>query len=144
MIYLQILAIIKWTTGVALVNYSEGVVFSHFSQTYVALGLYVILLGVCLKRDLSIFIKISTYGAIVTGMIALVIVSIGIYAFSNTKFIAVFFPTQEQRELEIGEISTNVREIFMINANFSPLAGVLGIGFFLHPVSISIVRRNEK
>ena len=34
----------------------------------------------------------------------------------------------------------------MFNSNFTPLAGMLGIGYFLHPVSIPIVRgnRNQK
>ena len=36
-----------------------------------------------------------------------------------------------------------MRNIFMINSNFTPLAGVLGIGYFLHPVSVPIVRNNE-
>ena len=38
---------------------------------------------------------------------------------------------------------TNMREIFIINTNFSPLAGVLCIGYFLHPVSVAIVRKNK-
>ena len=37
----------------------------------------------------------------------------------------------------------NVREIFLVNTNFSPLAGVLCIGYFLHPVSIAIIRKNR-
>lgn len=75
-------------------------------------------------------------------IIALVVVSLGIYAFSNTKFNAVLFPTKEQKELEIPEIMTNMRDIFVVNTNFSPLAGVLCIGYFIHPVSISIMRKN--
>lgn len=35
-----------------------------------------------------------------------------------------------------------MRPIFLFNLNFSPLAGVLGIGYFLHPVSVPIVRKN--
>ena len=30
----------------------------------------------------------------------------------------------------------------MFNSDFSPLAGVLGIGYFLHTVSLPIVRNN--
>jgi hypothetical protein len=36
-----------------------------------------------------------------------------------------------------------MRNIFLINSNFTPLAGVLGIGYFLHPVSVPIVRNNK-
>ena len=35
-----------------------------------------------------------------------------------------------------------MRKIFLVNTNFTPLAGVLGIGYFLHPVSVPIVRNN--
>lgn len=31
----------------------------------------------------------------------------------------------------------------MLNADFSPLAGALGIGYFLHTVSLPIVKNNE-
>lgn len=77
----------------ALTDYSEGIVFAHFSQTYVALGLYVMMLAICLKRDLSIFIKVASYGSVAIAVIALVIISLGIYSFSNTNFTAVLFPT---------------------------------------------------
>ena len=30
----------------------------------------------------------------------------------------------------------------MFNTNFTPLAGVLGVGFFLHPFTVPIVRNN--
>ena len=97
---------------------------------------------VCLKRDLSLFIKLSSYGAISIITIALFIVSIGFYSISNTNYTAVTFPSQEQLKVSDAEIYTNMRPIFLFNANFSPLAGVLGIGYFLHPVSVPIVRKN--
>jgi amino acid permease len=31
----------------------------------------------------------------------------------------------------------------MFNNNFTPLAGVLGIGYFLHPISVPIIRNNK-
>ena len=35
------------------------------------------------------------------------------------------------------------KNIFLFNSNFTPLAGCLGIGYFIHPVSIPIVRNNK-
>lgn len=108
-----------------------------------AIGLYFFMLAICLKRDLSIFIRISSYGAISITIISITIIIVGVVALSNTKFSLVFLANDEQRRLDVGEIQTNFREIFMVNTNFSPLAGVLCIGYFLHPVSVSIVRKNK-
>ena len=36
------------------------------------------------------------------------------------------------------------RILYLFNTNFSPLAGQLGIGYFLHTVSIPIIKNNEK
>lgn len=108
-----------------------------------AIGLYFFMLGICLKRDLSIFIRIASYGAISITIIAVTIVGVGLFALSNTKFGLVFMAHDEQRRLDEGEIHTNFREIFLVNTNFSPLAGVLCIGYFLHPVSVSIMRKNK-
>ena len=36
-----------------------------------------------------------------------------------------------------------MRYIYLINTDFSKLAGMLGIGYFLHTVSIPIIRQNK-
>ena len=40
-------------------------------------------------------------------------------------------------------VRTNSREIFLVNQKFSALAGVLSIGYFLHPIMVPIIRKNE-
>lgn len=35
-----------------------------------------------------------------------------------------------------------MRQIYLFNLNFTPLAGLLGVGYFLHPICVPIVRNN--
>ena len=39
--------------------------------------------------------------------------------------------------------NSHSKTIYLFNTNFTPLAGVLGLGYFLHPCSISVIRQNE-
>ena len=36
----------------------------------------------------------------------------------------------------------DIKQIHLFNTNFSPLAGVLGVGFCLHPMAVPIMRNN--
>jgi hypothetical protein len=68
----------------------------------------------------------------------LFIIGFGIYGFASSSYqvvppsVVVQPPTSD----------TDVRSIKAFNADFSPLAGALGIGYFLHTVSLPIVRNN--
>jgi hypothetical protein len=52
--------------------------FSEFSYTWTCFIIFGILFIVALKRDLTIFIKINTYGVIFTMIIIAFIVSVGL------------------------------------------------------------------
>ena len=41
-------------------------------------------------------------------------------------------------------LNKDIKNIYLFNTNFSPLAGVLGVGYFLHPLTVPIVRKNLK
>ena len=137
MLYPNMLAIIKWVFGVELQLNTEAAQFNTFSQTYVAIILFFILLCICLKRDLTIFMKMTSYGAIAIISILVFIIGVGFFSISNTNYRAVVVP-----EDNLFDLSHNFRQIFLFNSNFTPLAGVLGIGYFLHPVSVPIMRNN--
>lgn len=89
-----------------------------------------------MKKDLSIFIKITSYGSFFIISLILFIVGIGFYGFSNTKYEILSTHTKNN----VYDSSTDVRYLYLINTNFSNLAGMLGIGYFLHTVSIPIIR----
>jgi hypothetical protein len=85
----------------------------------------------------------SSYGAISIFIISIFIVAVGLFSLGNTNYHIVWSPTPEQKNIQNSELMENMRNIFLINSNFTPLAGVLGIGYFLHPVSVPIVRNNK-
>jgi amino acid permease len=86
------LAIIKWIFGVELKLNTEAAQFHTFSQTYVAIILFFILLCICLKRDLTIFMKMTSYGAIAIISILVFIIGVGFFSISNTNYRAVIVP----------------------------------------------------
>lgn len=69
----------------------------------------------------------------------LFIVLVGIYSLTNTNFIV-----EPPSVPVIMDKDDNTRVLYLFNTNFSPLAGQLGIGYFLHTVSIPIIKNNEK
>ena len=100
-----------------------------------------------MRRDLSIFVTISSYGVLSVIIISVFIIVVGIYSFSNTVF------DISKVSLELGEAYPDPsryingdyairRDVLLFNSNFSPLAGLLCVGYFLHPVTVTIVRKN--
>ena len=81
----------------------------------------------------------TSYGAISIILISFFIIGVGIMSLTNTPFKIMTVPNLNEPE----DFEKNMREIFLINNNFTPLAGVLGIGYFLHPVSIPIARNSK-
>lgn len=90
-------------------------------------------------KDLRIFIKIASYGTFFIITLIVFIIGVGIYGFTNTDYVVLGTHTQDN-DFESGD---NTRYVYMINKNFSSLAGMLGIGYFLHTVSVPIVRNNQ-
>ena len=143
MLYPIILALMKWIFKLELPVAIEAMTFNCFSQSYVSFIMYFIMTCVCLKRDMSIFIKMTSYGAISIILTALFIIGVGLYSLVTTNFKVISDPAASNFHNTSVEFDTNLREIFMFNNNFTPLAGVLGIGYFLHPISVPIIRNNK-
>lgn len=72
-------------------------------------------------------------------MLIIFIVWTGGMAFTNTEFM---IGTPEQ--VKNTDWSSSLRSLTLFNPNFSPLAGILGLGYFLHPCSIPISRSAAK
>lgn len=94
------------------------------------------MLFITAKKDLSIFIKIISYGAYFVSLLIITIVGFGIYSFTNTDF--------ELKDIPEPDFNSKVREIEMFAYGFPSLAGVLCVGFFLHPASIPILKNNAR
>jgi len=56
--------------------------FSEFSYTWTVVIVFVLLMLLTAKKDMSIFIKAATYGVIFTILIIIFVVVVGIYGIS--------------------------------------------------------------
>lgn len=83
--------------------------------------------------------KVGSIGVIFVFMLIIFIIYTGGVAFTNTEFM-IGTPGQ----VEETDWSSSLRTLTLSNFNFSPLAGILGLGYFLHPCSIPIVRSAAK
>ena len=101
--------------------------------------LFLALAVICSKKDLSIFMKVGSIGVIFVFMLIVFIIFTGIMAFTNTEFMI-----GSAQVADSTDWSTGLRTLTMTNSNFSPLAGILGLGYFLHTCSLPIVRSAAK
>lgn len=85
MLYPLVLAIYAWTTRTNPIYY-DNPTFAHFSTSYCALFLAVILIAICSKKDLDIFMRIGSFGVIFIMLFVIYIVYNFIYATTNTQF----------------------------------------------------------
>ena len=99
--------------------------------------LFVVTVFVNSMKDLVIFIKLVSFGAIFIITLLLFITGIGVYSFSNTIY--QFGPASDNLGTDwVDPLSP--RTISLINSNFSPIAGILCAGYFLHTCSVPIMR----
>jgi len=90
------------------------------------------------KKDLTIFIRLMTYGSAFIIALIVFILGFGFYGLATTDY------TIADASMVVPPITAGSEEryIKLFNADFSPLAGALGIGYFLHTISLPIVRNN--
>ena len=86
MLYPMTLAMYAWTTGNDP-EFHEEPTLRYYSTSYVAVGLFFFLTMVCLKTDLSFFMKVSSVGVVFLLMLIVFIVIKGLQSLSNTDFI---------------------------------------------------------
>jgi hypothetical protein len=133
-LYPIILCIISWCSGNTY-EFQTKSTFKHFSQSYCAFILFPILVLLCSKKDMKIFMKAGSFGVVFLVFLLGFIIAIGIKALGNTTY--VLGTTDESNLTDWNETQ---RVLVMFNVNFSPLAGILCTGYFLHTCSLSILR----
>ncbi len=79
------LALIEWI-GKTPIEPITDANFSHFSLSYMALIVFAVEFTITLKKDLTIFIKLMSFGSIFIISLILFIVGFGFYAVANTDF----------------------------------------------------------
>jgi hypothetical protein len=138
MLYLVLLAILEWVGAIGKDFVPVTTVdFGTFSQGYVTIFVFIMEAFITSKKDLSIFIRLMTYGSAFIIALILFIIGFGFYGVATTKF-EIIGPSEPYS----FNPDNNIRNLKLFNGDFSPLAGALGIGYFLHTVSLPIVRNN--
>ena len=85
MLYFITLALIEWIfrTHIEAVTTAD---FSKFSLAYMALVVFAVEFTITLKKDLTIFIKLMSFGSIFIISLILFIIGFGFYALGTTHF----------------------------------------------------------
>ena len=136
-LYPDVLAIYAWISG-SNPKFITKPTFSNFSMSYTAIVQFVILVIICNKKDIGVFMRIGSFGVIFIILLMLFIIATGVLAFSDTNFS--IGSTEESNETNW---KGNERVLVMVNSNFAPLLGILCTGYFLHSCSLPIVRSSK-
>lgn len=132
-LYPCINALLKWTFGVES-KFTLEPAFNRFSLQYSWLILTAILFPVISMKEISIFIRLNVFGSVFVMMVLLFIVSYGFYGLFSTKY--TFVQTEAIDE-------SDMRYVPLFSKNFASLAGMLWLGYYLHNVSIPIIKNNS-
>jgi hypothetical protein len=85
MLYFILLALIEWI-GKTRLDVVTKADFSTFSLAYMALIVFAIEFVITLKKDLTIFIKLMSFGSFFIIALILFIIGFGFYALGSTHF----------------------------------------------------------
>lgn len=91
-----------------------------------------------MKKNLAIFVKINTFGVIAVIGVIIFVCAFGIYGFTNTSY---YFSWTSNDASIVPVDSSN---IVMFETGFSHIMGILGGGYYLHNISLPILRNNKK
>ena len=109
--------------------------FSHFSIIYCGIIIIIIVFPLLLLKDLSILIKINSYGIYIILTILSFIIFRGIYGISTTDFKFDYFKNEDD---------SKTRYLYLFGENPCLLMGTCSLGFFAHSIIMPIMKNNEK
>jgi len=91
--------------------------------------MYVILVTICMKKDLSLFIKMGSLGAVCVTIIIIFVISYFFYSMSNTNYEVFTTPNDADPMKPIKDF----HYLFLFNpGKFSNLAALLCVGYYVH------------
>ena len=79
--------IITWCTGIYYDDVSSTPDLGKFSSSYTAIFLFVVLVLICSKKDLAIFMRIGSFGVIFIIFLMAFIMATGFIAIGDTSFV---------------------------------------------------------
>ena len=128
-----ILALIQWITNHEI-SLDTGLALNRFSLFYTCIALTIILFPIVSKKDISLFIKLNTFGVLFVWIILLFILAYGFYSFTNTTFVI---------SNEPNNFDSDIRNISLFKSSFNSLAGMMTLGYYLHGIGLSITKETE-
>lgn len=137
-LYPIILVIIELSNGKNLPLDFTSIIWNSFSYTWTCIIIFAYLFALTAIRDISIFIKINTYGVVFAIIIISFIIVNGIHALSTAEFNIV---TTNSGAAAIDD--SKVATIYLFSSGYAPLMGILGGGFYLHNISLPIYRKSK-
>ena len=134
--YPTLFAVYAWISK-ADHDYNIEPAFDRFSSSYCAILLFIALVIICNKKDISIFMRMTSFGVIGVTLLMLSIFVTGIMSLVNTSF-----PVQVTQISFKQDWSADERTLSLFNMQFAPLVGILCAGFYLHSLGIPIARNS--
>ena len=114
MLYYILLAILEWTHAISPdFEPVTSVNFGTFSQGYVTIFVFAMEIFITSKKDLSIFIRLMTYGSGFIMALIVFIIGFGFYGIASTKFEII--PPSEPYTFNKDN---NIRNLKLFNADF--------------------------
>lgn len=142
--YPILLAIYSWCAGIKDPVVYNDPTFLHFSPAYTAIVLYIVALFMTNRKDLTLFIKMASFGPYFIIVLIIFIIGVGIWGFMITKYNFTVGPTTF-RKLDSHDPNNHLgRDVYWLSNNPAPISGILSAGYFLHTMSIPIVKNNAK
>jgi hypothetical protein len=100
--------------------------FGEFSYSYTVLMIFSLLMALGTMKDLSLFVKLNTYGSVLTVVVIIFILSVGSLAMLNPN-------------VDIGGVSIPPLKLFDFT-KYKSLLGILSGGYFCHNLSVPMLR----
>ena len=115
--------------------------WSQFSLSYTCLIILVICLLMTAPRDTAYVQKVNAFGVVFVTIFVIFIISNGIKAMTTTDYV---YSMTEYNEIMAEKTAPFTTYIPLFGADYMPLMGILGGGFYFHNMSLTVVSKAEK
>ena len=100
------------------------------------LRMYVLLVAMCSKERMGVFIRLGSMNAIFISAVIIAMIILCLYEIAETDYTVGNMAAAKQTNWTIG----SERVIILVNANVGPLMGIMCTAHYLHSCSIPILR----
>ena len=110
--------------------------FEEFSASWIAIVLYVVLVAISMKKDLSVFLRMGSFGAFCVTTLILFVVCYSIKSMISTEYVVEKSPAN----LPMKEVDEALKQyLVLFSQQYTCLGGLLCTGYFLHQCTLPIL-----